>query len=61
MVDKLGADKCLNYKSPSFQDNLAKGTDGFVDISFDNVGVSIFLSTIPDDHLETHYILMVVG
>jgi NADPH-dependent curcumin reductase CurA len=37
-VESLGADKCLNYKSPSFEEQLIKATDGFVDIYFDNVG-----------------------
>lgn len=46
VVDTVGADKCLNYKSPSFHDDLVKATDGYVDIYFDNVGVSIFLTTI---------------
>lgn len=39
-VETLGADKCLNYKSPNFEQDLIKATDGFVDIYFDNVGVS---------------------
>ncbi|KAJ9605354.1 quinone oxidoreductase [Cladophialophora chaetospira] len=40
-VETLGADKCLNYKSPTFEQDLIKATDGFVDIYFDNVGGSI--------------------
>lgn len=39
-VESLGADKCLNYKSPTFEDDLIKATDGLVDVYFDNVGVS---------------------
>jgi NADPH-dependent curcumin reductase CurA len=39
-VEGLGADKCLNYKSKTFEDDLIKATDGFVDVYFDNVGVS---------------------
>ena len=39
-VESLGADECLNYKSSSFEQDLIKATDGFVDIFFDNVGVS---------------------
>ncbi|OAP61986.1 hypothetical protein AYL99_04189 [Fonsecaea erecta] len=37
-VESLGADKCINYKSPTFEEDLIKATDGFVDIYFDNVG-----------------------
>lgn len=40
-VESLGADKCLNYKSSTFEQDLIKATDGFVDIYFDNVGVSV--------------------
>lgn len=31
------ADKCLNYKSKSFEEDLEKATEGYVDIYFDNV------------------------
>ncbi|KAK5056229.1 hypothetical protein LTR84_012782 [Exophiala bonariae] len=38
-VEKLGADLCLNYKSPTFGDDLAKATeDKLIDVFFDNVG-----------------------
>ena len=37
-VESLGADKCLNYKSPTFAEDLEKATDGDVDVYFDNVG-----------------------
>ncbi|KAK4943501.1 quinone oxidoreductase [Elasticomyces elasticus] len=40
-VESLGADKCLNYKSPTFEDDLIKATEGFVHVYFDNVGGSI--------------------
>ncbi|KIW99122.1 uncharacterized protein Z519_00785 [Cladophialophora bantiana CBS 173.52] len=40
-VESLGADKCLNYKSPTFEQDLNKATEGFVDIYFDNVGGQI--------------------
>ena len=39
-VKSLGADKCLNYKSPTLEQDLINATDGFVDAYFDNVGVS---------------------
>jgi NADPH-dependent curcumin reductase CurA len=41
-VESLGADKCVNYNSPSFHDDLraAIGKD-FADVYFDNVGGEI--------------------
>jgi NADPH-dependent curcumin reductase CurA len=43
-VERLGADACLNYKSPSFRDDLCRetpGPHGFADVYFDNVGGDI--------------------
>jgi NADPH-dependent curcumin reductase CurA len=40
-VESLGADKCINYKSPSFEEDLIRETDRFVDVYFDNVGGEI--------------------
>ncbi|KAF1965588.1 NAD(P)-binding protein [Bimuria novae-zelandiae CBS 107.79] len=37
-VESLGADICVDYKSSSFQADLAKATEGYVDVYFDNVG-----------------------
>lgn len=37
-VESLGADKCFNYKSKTFYDDMKKATDGFMDVYFDNVG-----------------------
>ncbi|KEF52507.1 uncharacterized protein A1O9_11349 [Exophiala aquamarina CBS 119918] len=37
-VESLGADKCINYRSKTFEQDLIKATDGFVDVYFDNVG-----------------------
>ncbi|KAI4248491.1 MAG: hypothetical protein L6R40_001052 [Gallowayella cf. fulva] len=37
----LGADACVDYKSPSFKDALKKETEGFVEVYFDNVGGEI--------------------
>ncbi|KAJ4503626.1 quinone oxidoreductase [Exophiala dermatitidis] len=39
-VESLGADVCVNYRSSTFEQDLIKATDGFVDVFFDNVGVS---------------------
>ena len=38
VVEALGADTCLNYKSPTFKPQLKQATEGFVEIYFDNVG-----------------------
>ena len=40
-VESVGADVCVDYKSPSFEDDLIKATDGFAEVYFDNVGGSI--------------------
>jgi NADPH-dependent curcumin reductase CurA len=40
-VESLGADICVDYKSPSFTEDLKKATDGFVEVYFDNVGGDI--------------------
>ncbi|KAK5131910.1 hypothetical protein LTR08_000498 [Meristemomyces frigidus] len=43
-VESLGADTCLNYKSSSFTEDLAKalpGPDGWANVYFDNVGGEI--------------------
>lgn len=36
--ERCGADIVLDYKSPSFDQDLVKATSGFIDIYFDNVG-----------------------
>lgn len=41
LLSQLGADECLDYRSPSFEDDLVKATEGYVDVYFDNVGGSI--------------------
>ena len=33
-VEKLGADVCINYKSPSFKVDLTRETEGFVEVYF---------------------------
>jgi NADPH-dependent curcumin reductase CurA len=40
-VESLGADVCVDYKSPSFKEDLIKATDGFAEVYFDNVGGEI--------------------
>lgn len=40
-VESLGADVCLNYKGPTFEQDLLKATEGYVHLYFDNVGVRL--------------------
>ena len=40
-VESLGADVCLNYKNPDFKQELAKATEEYVEVYFDNVGGEI--------------------
>lgn len=40
-VKKLGADECVDYKSPDFQEQLVKATPEFANVYFDNVGGDI--------------------
>uniref|UniRef100_A0A8H7K2P8 Dehydrogenase FUB6 n=1 Tax=Bionectria ochroleuca TaxID=29856 RepID=A0A8H7K2P8_BIOOC len=40
-VEALGADICLNYKSPTFYEDLSKATEDLADVFFDNVGGDI--------------------
>ncbi|PLB47587.1 NAD(P)-binding protein [Aspergillus steynii IBT 23096] len=40
-VEKLGADVCINYRKESFEEDLIRETDGFVEVYFDNVGGKI--------------------
>jgi NADPH-dependent curcumin reductase CurA len=40
-VESLGADICVDYKSASFEQDLIKATEGYVEVYFDNVGGDI--------------------
>ncbi|EGO01233.1 hypothetical protein SERLA73DRAFT_179361 [Serpula lacrymans var. lacrymans S7.3] len=40
-IKEMGADIALNYKAPSFKQDLNAATEGFVDAYFDNVGGEI--------------------
>lgn len=40
-VESLGADKCLNYKSPNFEQELKEACGDGIDVFFDNVGGEI--------------------
>lgn len=47
IVDELGYDAAIDYKSPAFKDALASACAGGVDVYFDNVGGEIFEAIIP--------------
>lgn len=38
LVDDLGFDKAINYKSPNFKEQFLEATESLIDIFFDNVG-----------------------
>ncbi|RYN21993.1 hypothetical protein AA0112_g10028 [Alternaria arborescens] len=40
-VESLGADICVDYKAASFEKDLIKATEGYVEVYFDNVGGDI--------------------
>ncbi|GAA5992088.1 hypothetical protein JCM10908_000739 [Rhodotorula pacifica] len=40
-VKKLGADECVDYRSATFDEDLIKATDGYVNFYFDNVGGAV--------------------
>ncbi|PSN74808.1 NAD(P)-binding protein [Corynespora cassiicola Philippines] len=40
-VESIGADVCVDYKSPNFAEELKKATEGYADVYFDNVGGEI--------------------
>ncbi|KAM0809341.1 hypothetical protein AB5N19_09684 [Seiridium cardinale] len=44
---KIGAHECLNYRSPTFLDDLKAATPDEVDIYFDNVGGPILDALLP--------------
>jgi NADPH-dependent curcumin reductase CurA len=41
VVDELGFDACVNYKSPTFRDDLAAACPRGVDVYFENVGGAV--------------------
>ncbi|KAI1874208.1 uncharacterized protein JN550_002787 [Neoarthrinium moseri] len=46
-VKKIGAHDCLNYKSPTFLEDLKAATPDEVDIYYDNVGGAILDAMLP--------------
>lgn len=50
-VENLGADVCLNYKSPSFKQDLTKETEGFVEIYFGGLFFTSIRIQVPGANL----------
>lgn len=45
--DVLGAHACVDYKSPTFEEDLRAATPGEVDVYFDNVGGKVLDAMLP--------------
>jgi NADPH-dependent curcumin reductase CurA len=46
VVDELGFDACVNYKSPTFRDDLAAACPRGIDVYFENVGGAVFAAVL---------------
>lgn len=46
-VKKLGATECVNYRSPTFHEDLRAATPDEVDVYFDNVGGAVLDAMLP--------------
>ena len=46
-VDEVGFDACVDYKAPTFAQDLREATPGGVDIYFENVGGDVLEAVIP--------------
>jgi NADPH-dependent curcumin reductase CurA len=46
-VKKIGAHDCINYKSPTFLEDLKAATPDEVDVYFDNVGGAVLDAVLP--------------
>lgn len=47
VVDKLGFDHCVDYKSADFAEHLAKATPDGIDVYYENVGGAVFDQVLP--------------
>ncbi|MFV1441140.1 MULTISPECIES: NADP-dependent oxidoreductase [unclassified Phaeobacter] len=47
VVDTLGFDACIDYKTDSFADDLTKAVPDGIDIYFENVGGAVFDAVMP--------------
>jgi NADPH-dependent curcumin reductase len=46
VVDELGFDVCLNYKSEGFREDLARACPSGIDVYFENVGGAVFVAVM---------------
>lgn len=46
-VESLGADKCVDYKSATFLEDLKAATPDYADVYYDNVGGDILNAVLP--------------
>ena len=46
VVDELGFDACVNYKSPTFPADLAAACPNGIDVYFENVGGAVFAAVL---------------
>jgi NADPH-dependent curcumin reductase CurA len=47
VVNELGFDACVDYKSPAFESKLREATPGGIDIYFENVGGRVLDAVLP--------------
>jgi NADPH-dependent curcumin reductase CurA len=57
--DHLGAHACVNYKSPTFAQNLREATPDEVDVYFDNVGGAVLDAVL--SRMKRHGVIAVCG
>ncbi len=57
--DHLGAHACVNYRSPTFAEDLRAATPGEVDVYFDNVGGAVLDAVLP--RMKRHGTVAVCG
>ncbi|KAI1412035.1 NAD(P)-binding protein [Hypoxylon sp. FL1857] len=57
LTKQLGFDAAVNYKSPTFDEDLAKATPDNIDVYFDNVGGEILEKAIDRAALRARFVL----
>ncbi|KAJ4184947.1 quinone oxidoreductase [Fusarium falciforme] len=57
--DHLGAHACVNYKSPTFVEDLKAATPDEVDVFFDNVGGAVFDGVLT--RMKKHGVIAICG
>ncbi|KAI0380527.1 hypothetical protein F5Y04DRAFT_257569 [Hypomontagnella monticulosa] len=57
LTKELGFDVAINYKSPTFREDLAKATPKFIDVYFDNVGGEILETALDRAAFRSRFIM----